>query len=110
MFGFSESEWSKACQKFVEERIEAFCSFEQIDEAARQRFSKSRAKISRVTVRLPAAFRAGHVLSCVAAAEPDREKASKFQKDDIFLLLMEMGLEVLEVGCFEKIEALENAF
>jgi hypothetical protein len=99
--GLGESEHSKALTRLFNKSIEEFCSQEQINEETIQKFSKKIERIFRVKLVWMFSFLAAHELSFVAAAEPDREKAIRLQKEVIFLLLIERnGSEAFE----ERIE------
>jgi hypothetical protein len=81
--GTGESEYSKVYTKFVEERIEAFCSLPQIDMEALARFEKSFSRVFQYGIcfhQAPIGFQ----LSLIAKAEQNVEKALRLHQEAVF--------------------------
>jgi hypothetical protein len=81
--GTGESEYSKIYSKFVEERIEAFCSQEHIDMETIARFKKSFDMVIHYNIWYQLSPIAYH-LSLVADGEQNVEKAIRLHKEVIF--------------------------
>jgi hypothetical protein len=96
--GTGESEYSKVYTKFVEERIDTFCSQEHIDMETITRFKKSFDMVIHYSIWYQLSPIAYH-LSLVADGEQNVEKVIRLRKEVIFWY----ALRLLFTPCFKEL-------